>query len=778
MADLTPYARLDVSSTRSAYGLVTYCGDTLSWHLADLLGREDTSFVGFAADPSGAYLIQQPINFPIAADPTQWALQTGTPGTPGNNLALWGQGTDETSGTTFLRQLNGSNALTYSATHKTIRQDDEGVQIRLFRAAPAKPTSGAAPTGANYAIYVEFSAGRAAGDYGLRLAIERGNPIRLEGSFDGSTWTTLDIASDQGDSEDYLSANGRNLTIDVVPLTARQYYDNLPEAASYSDPPPDIISVVLNNGDATLSFRTDQAYLAAGQVSIYGTGGQWTARISQRRYAPSGRFVMNEIVRYRPFQTQPRCYFTGYSPFDDVGVLTPTLTDVNKAYVSGAITAAPSDIDATGGALHTVILANVQIDFPRAYTGPQAVPTVTSYNPVAYTELHSFDQTTFCTRSSAMVTLEDNDGSLWSNIALGVRAGALYRGWTSGGGYDDGCYGITGFTALDAVTGLRSYYRGKQKFIDVSLSDMGRRGDSDLNVVGYLLPMDGQCVYYCARQLGYRMGIGDDRMPFPWCNRDSQCAHYHLSQGTNAAPLFRFQPQTSPMSALLQIRAVSGELSPDGKTILPFYLYFDPAGNMQFFPAPVGLINQWLNPDLTVGSNAIPIFKAFSMVPQFTNGYPNLNEMVGDSAGVTASLSNIRTPIVLEGMSPKSGSVILGSSYSPELGVNGSGTAAGYIGIDSPLINISRLYSSPEAVKIGLGISTVQCSFPATRVSFSAHGQSQLFPLQTISVQDFGLIGSNNPLCFYTTSVVHRANLGPTPYFISDIGARLLGQAA
>ena len=775
MSDITPTARLDIAYTRDAFGLMTYCGDDCTWHLADLIGRDDTQYTGFAADPTGDYLIQQPAIIAADADPSQWTL--------GGSGAFWGVGTDGSTGKTFLTQ-GGQAASSFSATFNSARPDDVGFRLDLFRAANQIDTGVASPTpppmGANFSMYVEFSAGRQSGDYGLRLAIEAGNPIRLEGSFDGTSWTTLDIASDQGDSEDYLNANQRYLSVDVIPLTSRAWYDAYPGSSQWSDPPPDMIAVSLNNGDVVLKYLTDQLYLAAGSVSVYGVAGMWNCKYSHRRYVTDSTFTMNEIVRARPFQSDPTCYFRGFSPFDDLGVLTPTLTDTNKCYVSGEISASPDDIDTTGYCLHTVALSTADVHFPIVYQGPQAVPAQTSFTPVELSESHWFDQSTFCVRSQAMVVLEDNGGALSpANLIPAVRAAALTRGWVYEDGSTDACVGITGLTALDAIQGIRWFWQGKQKYVQISISDLLRRGDSDLATVGYLLPFDSQCHFYSVRQLCYRMGIGDDRMTsFPYCQRDSPCGHFHLASGTNANPLYRFQPQTSPMSAILQIRAVSGEYGPDGKTILPMYFGMDANGNVQYFPAPIGLVNQWLNPDQSVGQNSVPIFKTYKMEPEFSAGYPNLNEFVGDGMGTTATLANIRPLVILEGMSPKDGSLILGTSFRPDLGIDGDGNSFGYIGSNSAYMNISRLFSSEQAVKIALQTSVIQTSFPAVKVGFQAHFQSQLFPLTTIAVEDYGTQGNQNAVAYYATAITNRMSLRSTPSATTDVGARLLGQAA
>ena len=762
MPDLIPFANLEVAYVKDALGSVQYCGDTATWSLPDLFNNTSTYVNGFVLDPTGDYIIQTPVNVPVDAGTSVWTLSA-----PVN----FSNGVNQQSGKQFIYQ--GSQTGTNSALHSFVRDYDLGFELGLFRGAPTAPLA----AGTAFNMYIEFSSGRSKSDYGLRLAFEYGFPIRLQGSFDDVNWTTLDTDDLNDNCEDYLTNNGRNILIDVVPLTSSNYYANLPYSADTSDPPPDIICVCINN-NIILQFATDRNYLAAGKVKITATGGQWAVRYSDRKYLASAVFITNEIVRARPFQTNPECIFRGFAPSTFSGFVTPTFTDINRVYVSASVTASP--VDSSGYASRTVILSKVEADFPPIYSGASSFLSIVNTTPIELTETHNFDQSTFSRRSIATVTIENNSG-LYSPDSLipAVRAARLTRGWIinadDGNTYNIVQTGITGLLGYEN-DGFHWGYSNKSPYVTLSISDLFRRGDSDTGCIGYVLPYDGQCHYYAVRDILTRMGITPDRMNFPYCQRNSPCPHYHLPQGTNANPALHFQPQTSMMSALLQIRGMSGEQDFSTGQILPMYLYCSTEGEIEYYPAPIGLVNQWLNPDFSVSQNSINIFNNYSAVPNFNGSIPNLNEFVSN-LGSTASLSNIRTPIIFEGLNFKSGNIIAGSSYNPFLGINGDPNTPGYIGADSPVFNISRLFSSQQAVQQALAVATIQTSFPAVRTSFSAHFQAGLFPLMAIGVQDYKTQGNSNPVVYYVTNVTNRMSLTDRPSATSQISARLLGQA-
>jgi hypothetical protein len=234
------------------------------------------------------------------------------------------------------------------------------------------------------------------------------------------------------------------------------------------------------------------------------------------------------------------------------------------------------------------------------------------------------------------------------------------------------------------------------------------------------------------------------------------------------------------MEAMLHIRRESGALDFATGQVLPMYLYFDPQGNLQYHPAPVGVVRTWLNPDLSIGVESVGTAKYFQVRPTFSGTEPRLDEFVG-SLSSTADTRSIRNQIILVGESPVDGSLNLGYYYNPALGggIYGNPHAFGNIGIDKPFINISKLYTTQEAIAMSLGVAAVQMSFPRIGTRFGAWLQPNIFPLMVIGVQDFGTQGNIYPVAYYVTEIVHHfQQQGSQRQARSSLACRLLGQAA
>jgi hypothetical protein len=288
--------------------------------------------------------------------------------------------------------------------------------------------------------------------------------------------------------------------------------------------------------------------------------------------------------------------------------------------------------------------------------------------------------------------------------------------------------------------------------------------------------MDGQCHYYAMRQIAYRLGFTDDGLNFPYCGRDSDCPHYHLPQGTTFDPLMRFPPNMTAVEAMLTVRGVSGEIDPASGAVLPMYLYVDRGGVLQYFPAPVGLVNLWTDPTQTPQSQTIFLQKTFSVTPILDpSGLPALNEFVRSGpTGTSASLDNIRSPILLQGLRPTDGAFVEGFYGNEDLIQNPY--APGYIGLPTPYVQTSRLFSSAAATAMALAVAAVQMSFPSVSCDFNTMYQSGLFGLELIGLQEPGITGNTLPVPFYTT-LVHSAARADGSAMNTYVEGRLLGQA-
>jgi hypothetical protein len=251
-----------------------------------------------------------------------------------------------------------------------------------------------------------------------------------------------------------------------------------------------------------------------------------------------------------------------------------------------------------------------------------------------------------------------------------------------------------------------------------------------------------------------------------------------LPEGTNANPILQPNPSDLALSYMLLVRQLAGEIDYNTGIVLPMYLYQDPLGNIFYVPAPVGLVQTWLNPDLSYGQAGFNVQKTFQIVPSFSDGVPSLNEFVGQLES-TANLSNIRTSIVMEGLNPTDGSAVIGWYNNPYQGSGGDPNYPGYVGLDLMYQNISRYFTTPYAAYVAAQVAAVQMAFPAIGVTFGAHLQSGIFPLTSqIGIQDYPTQGTTAPVGYYPTAQTNSISVETDGYRQSSIiTARLLGQA-
>jgi hypothetical protein len=766
MASIASYNQIAIAGLVDAYGSVPYVGETVSWNLPSMIGRQDSAVFGFATDPTGTYIIQTPAYVAVDADETQWATSGGT----------FTHRTDESTGKLGLKQTNGAAGVSTATFTPAIgpRGDDIGFAPRIFRGAPA---SGVAVSAASFSFYMELNSGHAPGTTGLRIAVEAGNPIRLEVSVDDLNWVTVDIASTLGDSEAYLSSRGRYMVVDVVPMTDRSWWDGLPQSSTTGGQPADFVAISINGGDAVLVWKQDQALFPSGTLKITATGGQWGVDYIQRWYVPQASMGLPQQTRYKPFQGDPASIFSGYIPYHGAVTLTGTLTAINKGYALLQVQAPPENIDATTGyTLDTVMLVSAALDWPHIETQANALPASSYFEMCSYHIEHEFDQVNFLRRSKAVVTLEDTQNLLTPGVGItpSVRAAAIDIGNVDvATGVNDTTRQITGI-----VDGEISWtWEGMRKYVTFTVYDKLR---DDIPIM-FDLPYDGQCHYYAIRRLAYKLGITDQYMQnFPTCGRDSDCPHYHLPRGTTTEPALAFPPNMMVVQAMLQIRRLAGEPDFATQTVLPMYLFCDNYGNLEYFPAPVGIVATWLNPDLTIGSQSVSVDKAYSTVPTFSGGEPNLNEFVG---GLTSNvnLAGVRNKIILEGESPVNGSLLVAYFSNPALGGGsyGNPNQFGNAGIDKPYVDISKLYTTQEALNVAIQIAAVQMSFPRIGTTFGAWLQPKIFPFMVVTAQDFGTQGTTQPVAYCVVKQTHTySQLGGQMSAETFTTCRLLGQAA
>ncbi|MGI4789501.1 MAG: hypothetical protein ACRYFS_11700 [Janthinobacterium lividum] len=766
-----PVAQLRVYNPKDFFGSVDFEGAHVTWDLFSLFGSPGSTFSGLCPDPSGDYLIQYPQNIPLDAGTAQW-----TPGSA--NAAPYAQGKDVTTQKLFLRCAPTTASPAFDTTLNYMRPADEGFFCQLYRAATTTGT-----------LYLHLCGGRDSGTPGLRLAIEAGSPIRLQLSLDDdATWTDVDTAS-LGESEGYLTCTGRYLTVDVL----SECDPDWTSSADSPFPPPGQVCVTLN-GTAVLTYALSS--LPAGALRITGSTGAWALlSYAQKLFTVSVAAGLPNQIRAEAFQGTPDTFVSGYQPYPDMAAITVTVANGaagtgenvmqvlagSQASAALAITT-PADgqetVNGTVYAKRTCFLSALEANWPSVQTAPNPDAAYTAYEPIYALCEPFFDQGSRMVRRRAVCIFQAQDNSYApGSVIPAARAAVLLMGDVNDPALTPV---LTGWTAIAALNGQEWQWVDWQKHFAVIIEDRHRKGDEDQAACLHMEPFDYQAHYLPVRKCHYKLGVTDDWMTgFPDVDRAGQLAGggtfegYYLGGGTAQEPLWQPAPDEAVNNFLLKVLEVSGEeeILPDGsQQIQPMVLGDSPDGHVVYTPLPAGVASAFVKPGQTLSELGLASVRSFV-----------LNDFLKGTLRTSATLSHIRSPIVIEGLG-LSGNVLVGVAANEALGGGTSAdpTVPGSVATNVPYVNISRRNSSPEVVARAVAVAAVTMGFP----SIGAQGtlgylDPGLDVLSVITITDPYTMGSAGAVPFWTNSLRHLVDgtnpehrLGETSF-----SARLLGQA-
>jgi len=789
MTDISPRAFLRVyDNDKEALGAVYAPPTSLTFDLPSLVGDPASSFTGFDKDPTGTYLMQQMAAVFVNADAAHWENADGSALSP-----TFSYGTDPSTGATFL--YHGSIAKDWNVKQRNARALDEGFYGAFYigAATAAMPAAGssAPPVIPAVSFYVELSRGRAAGEPGLRLALEPDKCIRLQVSQDDdATWTDVAVADALGECESYLTKTGRKLYLCVLPMTDALWEAGLPATLDGSSAPPNKIVVSLNGGDAVLVYTDDG--LAEGRVAITGQNRQWSCRPALMRFAATGSVTTSPQFRPGQFQTDPDVSLNGYAPHGGSTLSGQVIVDSpSSAHMEMTLAATP---DATGYALRSCFLASVDAEFPADQVEPGVSPSYVDYPAVYVTWNHQWNQTNATGRSRADVWMinQNDEFAPGTGAALGVRAATLFT--SNGAGFfppgtvieevDGVLYAaeMTGWTAMEPG-GMAWVQQGTLKYFRLSLSDILVHTEEDTAVCcGYQLPYDFQSHYYAFGQQAYRLGVPDSRWKFPVVRRNDAVPGYYLDGGTTRSPLWQFSPSLGLGQSMERIRSASAEEDPAMQTPLPMVIDTDSAGSLLYYGLPVGVVSLLANPALSLDQvpNVVPVM-TFSAVPYFSgDGNALLNEFV-QTWESRSSLRSVRNPVVVVGQDPRVAGNVFSIVYNEKLGGSryADPTAAGYIAIDKPLFIINELYSSTQVADLATRNAAVQLAVPSIDTGGQLHVQPGLRHLMVVAVNDYTSQGTRFDVGYYLTEVSGTIDLrGLTFREETTVSGRILGLSA
>ena len=752
MATLVPWSLLLIAPDDEVFGRVDYEGDSCTWPLVPSLGRPGCSFDGFAPDPTGSCLMQSEVTVWQDSDRTQWAPATGTYGDGLDSEEQKGDGTHPK----ILRQTSSAGA--FDTTNGVTLDDDEGVVLKLFLAAPP---AGSAP---DFYVYLNTT---------LRLAFEPGAPIRLQ-SLVGGAWGDIAVSA-LGECEAYLATVGGHLRLDVLAQTDPGW---TPDDSEASDAPPCQICVTINGGDDRLVIPA--LTLPGGHVRITGQNRQWNALVGLKRFATDCSANLAGITRPVAPEGTPDLSLTGYIPFDGaINVDAEPGDGPNQVTASLTLSVPDSGIDDTGYAVSTVYLTALTAEFPAAQTPPLFAPNWTQYLPVHTRVQFTWDQGASLARAAGEVSFIDTAGLLApgpAGVLPAARAFRLFLGNLPEGVLPS-VYNLTlvmsGYTGLRPGSGFRWRRQGSQTLVTVSLDD---RLIKARKACLYMPAADGAVHYWAMQGAAHRCGFVDQDLNFPLCSK-FQDGEYRLSYGTAQNPKFQPHPQDDLLGYMLQIREESGDLDASGQ-VLPMVLGTNAGGQLDYFAMAPGVVQSFLNPGQDPAVYGLVPEQTFSARPLFfADGTPVLNEFL-QTLETVAALDQIRSEAVFEGIDLATGGAAVAWALNPQL--TSDPGLSGYIGaVRSAYVQISRRISSVPVAERMAALAQVLLSFPAVRSSPIGHLNPELFILSVISIQDFAVLGSTSPVGFWATSVAHEVGTSQNGrrYGITQVGGRTLGSA-
>ncbi|MBV9850466.1 MAG: hypothetical protein JO250_12400 [Armatimonadetes bacterium] len=791
MAD--PIAKLRVYNPVDLFGEVTSVPQSVTWDL----GAAGVTLSGLCHDPTGDYWMQAPQDVWLPADETQWTFNGGT----------YGRGTDEVTGVSYLRQTDP--AATFDATFKTAFADDAGFRLLIPRFAPPPTSGGAAVNPSLVHFFVSLNDGHTSQADGWRLAVEPGQPIRLQRQPAGtSTWADVAQAGTLGESEAYLNqcSPPRWLMVDVLPQTDPSWYaaaanGNAGDIAR-GGPPPNRLVITLGRGDAVLTVP--MTAFAGGKVRITGAQGQWGCRVARKLFLPNPSADLPAQVRPDPFTGTPIGFVTGHLPYDGPPATSGgPPTSMATVAVAAQDASAPPDTDAeqdlpanqasatltvTTPAAGQVVVNNVTYAAKSCYlSAVEAVwPAIqTPPNPdapyVEYTAIYAectaeYSQGWVRRRATCVFQTIQNTFAP-GNVIPAVRGAVLLMGDVSDPALTPV---LTGYTALARLDGQQWAWVDWQKHFAVSVEDRHRKGEEDQTACLHCAPYDFEAFYTPVREMHHRIGVTDDWMTgFPHVLRGGQMADgsgpftgYYLGGGTTREPLHQPAPDDSVNPFLERLRADAGEVDAVSGQIQPIVLGTTPLGEIICNPLPAGIASAFLTPGQTLAQLGLASVADYRLADFRAGGLRT-----------TATLSHVRTPVVLEGLDWTTGEVIVGVAANEKLGAgpDADPTVPGYVGTRVPYVAISRLYSSPAVVALAAQVAAVSLAAPGVGAEGELLG---LVPaqdvMQVITITDPYTMGSGGPVPFWTWRVLHVVDRRDPARHDghTQIGSRLVGQPA
>lgn len=465
---------------------------------------------------------------------------------------------------------DSSAAATFDvAMHDTF---DTGLHHELVIVRRGIPPIESAPTAANCYAYLELAHGN---KQNYRVAMEYGQPIRLDYSHEDETdgeWRQVAICRDLPDAETYLAQNSREVRIQIRPDKDLGIFEVEIGEGHVLRHTPDRSNPAAR-GNVVVGLPDKQRY------RLVGKNGWASMEVYPYRYS---EVTVRKSKRYigRVVDEDKALFLYNQGGASAANQTTETqLEQDGNGNLSWTTVASTPDVGDESGAEVPAKLTDVIVYIPSRFerwSGPLAIP----------------EAVLGATRVEERMYWDDNlrfgymNGTIYVQNAYGTYTGAFGNyalNIIASNGYFAGqrCRGVMGI----GRDGWRLDRMDPHSIVAIPFSDKSEMMKSALCTE---LILDGLALPTAVRLLAehgniapeYLVGIPDVGFPpYP-----DDFPYYILGKGTGMTPKYRYMPERSALSVLLDVIQDSGQDNGPHRSATPYYMFFDVYGDFHFEP--------------------------------------------------------------------------------------------------------------------------------------------------------------------------------------------------
>ena len=528
-------------------------------------------------------------------------------------LATW-------SGKYGCEMPDGTNGVSFELVDTDTSEAMQSALIVIQRGLA--PVAGTHRSTAIYA-YLELNYGSTTGAY--RIALEWGRPIRLDYQAEGSEdWQGVAIARDLGNLETYLANNHNEIRFHVLPDSDRNIlWLEIGNGNWLKHSPPRPRTGTDPNATGSLPGKE--------QYRLTGLNGRITIEVYPIRFdSASVTKAPRPMGRTVPNLSEAKILANGGGR-DNGQTVDGSVEQDSDGYLSYTATASFEDAGEGLGSLNPATVNDITAYIPSVWLSWNPlfpVPDLTPY-PLTVHEVGVWDDIARIGYTSAQIYLDNakswfsgNFGNYSCNLMAGngITIGQRLRGVLAGGG------GIQ-------TMRMDPFRLAKLNAVDFTYK-LGRPLADEVT-------LDGWCLYAAIHHL---LDIGQIapkfRLNIPeWApgKASSDCPYPILGRGTGNNPLYRYAPDRSVMSVLLELLPDAGIVDPVSGINVPIFFNFDVTGQANFAA--------W-DPRLQ------PIVRGF------TDYDPTGANQIWGPVQVYDSVEHMRTEITFQGQDPYTGELL------------------------------------------------------------------------------------------------------------------------